>query len=195
MSSVVFPPLTAFTFVFFAELGDKTQLTTIMLSSKASATSVFAGAMLAFLVVDGVSTLVGGTLLGFLPYRWVRLGSGLVFIIFGVFSLVHKKEEKIKREREEVTVLKTFSMVSLMELGDKTQLASVALAAELGSPLVVLLGVMLAFAVVTGIGVILGTRLLSLLPERYLEVGASLLFISFGLIFILSAIMDTIFIL
>jgi len=82
-------------------------------------------------------------------------------------------------------------MISLMELGDKTQLASIALAAELGSPLVVLLGVMLAFAVVTGIGVILGARILSLLPERYLEGGASLLFIFFGLVFIVSAIADT----
>jgi len=195
MNPIVVPLITAFTFVFLAELGDKTQLTIIMLSSKAPATSVFTGAMLAFFMVDGVSTLVGGTLLGFLPYRWVRLGSGLVFIVFGVFSMIRRKEEKTKEERQEVTFLKTFSMVSLMELGDKTQLASVALAAELGSPLVVLLGVMLAFAVVTGIGVILGARLLSLLPERYLEVGSSLLFIFFGLVFILSAMMDITFIL
>jgi len=190
MDSVVVPLITAFSLVFLAELGDKTQLTTIMLSSKASAACVFVGAMLAFFVVDGVSALVGGTLLGFLPYKWVRLGSGLVFIIFGVFSLVRKREE-IKKERQEVTLLKTFSMISLMELGDKTQLASIVLAAELGSPLVVLLGVMLAFAVVTGIGVIFGAKVLSLLPERYLEVGASLLFMLFGLIFILSAITDT----
>ena len=195
MNPIVVPLITAFTFVFLAELGDKTQITTIMLSSKASATSVFTGAMLAFFVVDGVSALVGGTLLGFLPYRWVRLGSGLVFIVFGVFSMIHRKGEKIKEERQEVTFLKTFSMVSLMELGDKTQLASIALAADFGSPIAVLLGVMLAFAVVTGIGVILGARLLSLLPERYLEVGSSLLFIFFGLVFILSAMMDNTFIL
>ena len=190
MESVVVPLITAFTLVFLAELGDKTQLTTIMLSSKSSASSVFAGAMLAFFVVDGLSTLIGGTLLGFLPYRWVCLGSGLVFIIFGVLPLIHKRE-RMKREGEKVTLLRTFSMISLMELGDKTQLASIALAAELGSPLVVLLGVMLAFAVVTGIGVVLGSRILSLLPERSLEVGVSLLFIFFGLVFIVSAITDT----
>ena len=190
MNTVVVPLITAFALVFLAELGDKTQLTTIMLSSRASASSVFTGAMLAFLVVDGVSTLVGGTLLSFLPYRWVRLGSGLVFVIFGVFSLVRKKE-KIKEESQEVTFVKTFSMISLMELGDKTQLASIALAAEFGSPVVVLLGVMLAFAVVTGIGVILGAKLLSLLPERYLKEGASLLFLFFGLVFIIGAVFDT----
>jgi len=190
MDTVVVPLISAFTLVFLAELGDKTQLTAIMLSSKSSASSVFVGAMLAFFVVDGLSSLIGGTLLGFLPYRWVRLGSGLIFIIFGVLPLIRKRE-RIRKEGEKVTLLKTFSMISLMELGDKTQLASIALAAELGSPLVVLLGVMLAFAVVTGIGVILGARILSLLPERYLELGASLLFIFFGLVFIVSAITDT----
>ena len=190
MDVVVDSLMPVFILVFLAELGDKTQLTAIMLSSRASAASVFAGSMLAFFLVDGVSTLVGGTVLSFLPYRWIRLGSGLVFIILGVLSLFRKKD-KIKEEGQDVTFLKIFSVISLMELGDKTQLASIALAAEIGSPFIVLLGVMLAFAVVTGIGVIFGSKLLRLLPQRYLELGASLLFVLFGVIFILEVIIDT----
>jgi len=189
MSLTIVPFLTAFTFVFLAELGDKTQLTAVMLSSKSSATSVFAGSMLAFFLVDGVSALVGGQLLSFLPYKWVSLGSGLVFITFGTFQLIRKKE-KVKVEKQRATFFKTFSLISLMELGDKTQLASIVLAAELKNPLVVLAGVMLAFSVVTGIGVILGAKLLRLVPEKYLKVGTSLLFILFGFIFILSAITE-----
>jgi len=77
-----------------------------------------------------------------------------------------------------------------MELGDKTQLASIVLAAELNNPLIVLAGVMLAFSVVTGIGVIFGAKLLRLLPEKYLRIGTSLLFILFGCIFALGAISD-----
>ncbi|MEM1558580.1 MAG: TMEM165/GDT1 family protein, partial [Thermoproteota archaeon] len=45
------PLLTSFTLVFLAELGDKTQICTIMLSSRSSAISVFSGAMTAFFVV------------------------------------------------------------------------------------------------------------------------------------------------
>ena len=77
-----------------------------------------------------------------------------------------------------------------MELGDKTQLASIALAAELKNPLIVLVGIMLAFSVVTGIGVILGAKLLRLIPEKYLKIGTSLLFMFLGFIFMLNAITE-----
>jgi len=187
MSMEVVPLMTAFGFVFLAELGDKTQLTAVMLSSKAPAISVFAGSMLAFFLVDGISALIGGELLGFLPYEWVSFSSGLVFIIFGTFSLI-RSSKKIKVEEQKVTFLKTFSLISLMELGDKTQFASIVLAAELRNPLVILAGIMLAFSIVTAIGVILGAKLLRLLPEKYLKIGTSVLFIFFGFIFILNAL-------
>lgn len=88
MSVDIVPLMTSFALVFMAELGDKTQLTAIMLSSKASSRSVFAGAMLAFLLVDGVSALIGGELLTLLPYEWVSLGSGLVFMFFGFYPFL-----------------------------------------------------------------------------------------------------------
>jgi len=191
MGADMVPLITAFTFVFLAELGDKTQLTAVMLSSKSSGISVFSGAMLAFFLVDGVSTLIGGELLRILPSEWVSFSSGIVFLVFGIFSLI-RRSGKAKVETPKATFLKTFSMISLMELGDKTQLASIVLAGELKSPLTVLTGVMLAFSVVTAVGVIFGAKLLRLLPEKYLKIGTSLLFMLFGLIFILDAITDII---
>jgi len=191
MGADMVPLITAFTFVFLAELGDKTQLTAVMLSSKSSGISVFSGAMLAFFLVDGVSTLIGGELLRILPSEWVSFSSGIVFLVFGIFSLI-RRSGKAKVEAPKATFLKTFSMISLMELGDKTQLASIVLAGELKSPLTVLTGVMLAFSVVTAVGVIFGAKLLRLLPEKYLKIGTSLLFMLFGLIFILDAITDII---
>jgi len=185
--------VTAFSMFFLAELGDETQLATMSLSSKSSEISVFAGAMLAFFLGDGVSALTGGELLSFLPGKLVSVSSGLVFIFFGVFSLI-RREKKVGVERRKETFLKTFSLISRMKLGDKTQPASIFLAAELKNPLIVLLGVMLAFSIVTGIGVIFGAKLLRFLPERYLKVGGSILFIFFRLIFIPNAITDVPFI-
>lgn len=181
------PLMTAFAFVFLAELGDKTQLTAIMLSARASAMSVFAGAMLAFFLVDGLSALIGGELLGVLPYNVVAFGSGLVFVGFGIFSLI-RSNGKIKIKDRKPTFLKTFSLIALMEVGDKTQLASIVLAAELRDPLIVVAGIMLAFSIVTGIGVIFGAKLLRLIPGKYQKIATSLLFIVFGSIFILNAI-------
>jgi len=181
------PLMTTFTLVFLAELGDKTQLVTMTLSSKASVISVFSGAMLAFFLIDGVSALIGGELLRFLPHAWISFSSGLVFIFFGVFSLI-RRNQKIEIENQKTNFLKTFSLIALMELGDKTQITSIVLAAELNSPLIVLAGVMLAFSVVTGIGVVFGSRLLRLLPEKYLKIGTSLVFILFGFLCILNVI-------
>ncbi|KYH41427.1 MAG: putative membrane protein [Candidatus Bathyarchaeota archaeon B26-2] len=183
------PLVAAFTFVFLAELGDKTQIAAIILSSKCSAASVFAGSMLAFFLVDGMSALIGGELIGSLPYRWISLSSGVIFVIFGVLSFI-RRDEKIEVEDQRVSFFKTFSVVSLMELGDKTQIASIVLAGELESPFIVLAGIMLAFSLVTGIGVLFGRKLLRMLPEKYLKMGASLLFVLFGVIFILRAMIN-----
>lgn len=186
----IFPTITAFAIVFMAEFGDKTQLTVMMLSSKGSARSVFFGSMLAFLIVDGVSLLIGDELLSFIPYDLIGAGAGLLFIFVGAFSLIRKRKELDRVdeiESRKADFLKTFSVISLMELGDKTQLACVMLAAELGNPLGVLAGVMLAFSAVTAMGVTSGTKILKMLPRKYLEIGAALLFILLGFLFILDA--------
>ncbi len=183
-----FPLISAFALILLAELGDKTQLLAIMLSSRHSAFPVFLGAMLAFLVVDGTSVIVGGALLGFLPLKWVTLGSGLVFILFGVLTVIRKEKEEFHFKERGFPLFTAFSLVSLMELGDKTQLAAIALSAQSASPLLVLVGVMLAFLVITGIGVVLGARILRLLPTKYLKMGTSALFIVFGTVFVVSSI-------
>ncbi|MEM3063726.1 MAG: TMEM165/GDT1 family protein [Nitrososphaerota archaeon] len=85
--------ITAFTFIFLAELGDKTQLTTIMLSSRSSAISVFSGAMLAFFLIDGLSAIIGGKLPDFIDYKWINLISGLIFIFLGFLSFFSKNEK------------------------------------------------------------------------------------------------------
>lgn len=187
MDSSLLPIITAFTVIFMAELGDKTQLTVMMLSSKGSAKSVFLGAMAAFLLVDGVSLLVGGQLLSLIPYNLIGLSAGLLFICMGIMSFIKRGgEAEISGERS--SLLKTFSTISLMELGDKTQLSCVVLAAGLNDPFGALVGIMLAFAAVTAIGVLSGAKILRLLPRRYLEIGAAILFIILGILFILNSL-------
>jgi putative Ca2+/H+ antiporter (TMEM165/GDT1 family) len=182
--------ITAFTFILLAEIGDKTQLTTIMLSSRSSAISVFSGAMLAFFLVDGLSAIIGGKLPDFIDCKWINLISGLVFILIGFFSFIYKNE-KIILKNQRMSFFNTFFIVSLMELGDKTQITSIVLAAEFCSPIIVLMGIMLAFSIITGIGIIFGIKILRLLPEKYLKILTSILFIIFGSFFIYNGIFKT----
>jgi len=78
-----------------------------------------------------------------------------------------------------------------MELGDKTQLAVVSLAAEYDAPILVFVGVMLAFAALTGLGVVLGSAISKRVPLKYVRIGSGLLFIVFGVLFIWSALSGT----
>ncbi|MCX8171562.1 MAG: TMEM165/GDT1 family protein [Candidatus Bathyarchaeota archaeon] len=190
MSVDLAPLLTSFTIIFLAELGDKTQICTIMLSSRSSAHSVFFGAMAAFFIVDGLSALLGGELLYMLPRSIIGLAAGITFIAFGLVSLTRREKEENRGMCKDVgaSFFRAFSLVALMELGDKTQIFSIFLASQFGSPMLVLVGVMLAFTTITGIGVFLGHRILRAVPERFLRIGAAVTFILFGLIQIVEAL-------
>ena len=113
------PLFASFSMVFLAELGDKTQICIVMLSSKSSAFSIFLGAMSAFFIVNGLSVLLGRELLNFLPQVIISLVAGLIFIFFGLISLLHKNRETIFRNTNiKSSFIKTFLLISLMEVGD-----------------------------------------------------------------------------
>ena len=184
----LFPLLASFGIILLAELGDKTQLAVISLSSKRKSKSMFTGALLAFAVVDGVSALVGGAIATLIPIFWVGIGAGVAFIAFAVYTFIFERDEKPETSNRLLTVASSFSLVALMELGDKTQLASISLAAEYQAPVLVFIGVMLAFVVLAGLGVILGMAISKYVPLRYVRIGSGLLFIVFGVMFIWSAV-------
>ena len=184
------PILSAFLLILVAELGDKTQLSVISLSSSYKWQHVFAGSMLAFLAVDGLSIVFGGPLLALVPLRYVQIVSGIVFVIFGVVPLLRKEKTNdvpLSKPRSTVPLLASFSLIALMELGDKTQIISIALAAQ-SSLILVLVGMVSAFALLTGAAVLIGARLVSRLPMKWLKIGTSTLFIALGAISIVSGI-------
>jgi len=74
----------------------------------------------------------------------------------------------------------TFGLIFLAELGDKTQLAAIALSAESKSPVAVFVGAVLALGLVTLIGVAIGGNLTRVIPARYIRMAAGALFIAIG---------------
>ena len=82
-------------------------------------------------------------------------------------------------------LLATFSLIALAELGDKTQLTVIALSARYDRKKV-FSGVVLAFIVVTGLGVLVGEGLLRLIPENVIKIIAGLMFIIFGILMLRS---------
>ena len=79
----------------------------------------------------------------------------------------------------------TFGALFIAEMGDKTQLAAITLAAETRSPLSVFLGAALALALVSLIGVVVGTLLGQYLPEKLIHNVAAIAFIVIGVLMLL----------
>jgi putative Ca2+/H+ antiporter (TMEM165/GDT1 family) len=181
------PLIASLTLFSLMEFGDKTHIAVITLSMKNKPLEVFIGALGAFAVVDGASVLVGGLVANLIPEFWINVISGGLFLLFGVLTLINKEDEKEVKESSRSGLASAFSLVTLMELGDKTQFASFVLAARYGSPVLVFLGIMLGAALITGSGVIIGKGLMKVIPERYLRYAAAALFLIFGVIFLAKA--------
>jgi len=184
------PLVASFVLVAAAELGDKTQIAVITLSSRFKAFSVFSGAMLAFFLTTGIAVAIGDALTLVLPTFWIRITAATIFLIFGVYTIISRKEEaQVKTEEARNSVFSSFSLITLMELGDKTQFAVIALSAEYEFPLLVCLGVMIAFAVITGLGATVGAALTRFAPLKYIQLGSGLIFILFGIVFLINAVL------
>ena len=79
---------TAFATLFLAELGDKTQLAVITMTSKTSAAlSVFSGAALALIVVTAIGVLFGAVITEYVPAEWLQRIVAVAFIAIGVLML------------------------------------------------------------------------------------------------------------
>jgi len=80
--------LATFGAIFLAELGDKTQLAAIMMTSKTkSPVAVFLGAVFALSVVTLIGVLLGGTLTRVIPENWIKNIAAVVFIVIGLLIL------------------------------------------------------------------------------------------------------------
>jgi putative Ca2+/H+ antiporter (TMEM165/GDT1 family) len=181
------PLLSTFAIVALAEFGDKSQIAIVSLSAKHRPRSVFIGAFLAFALVGGVSALVGGAVGPLVPAFWIDLVAGIAFLIFGAYTLFSREDTMVKIKEHSKTVTTSFLLIAVLELGDKTQLAVIALSAEYGAPIQVLIGVMLAFALETALGVIFGKIISRYISAQKVKIGASLIFVVFGVLFLFEA--------
>ena len=85
---------TTFVTVFLAEMGDKTQLTTITLSSTTNnPLAVFIGSSLALISATLLGALAGGSIANLIPAFLLKLLSGIVFLIIGINLLLKSKTE------------------------------------------------------------------------------------------------------
>jgi len=180
--------------VGLAEMGDKTQLSVLLLSSRTREyAQLLAGVMLAFLLVDGFAILVGSWVTNVIPLHLVKLISGAVFVLFGILTLRGNQEEEEEGSLSPRNVFVSgFSMIFLSEWGDKTQIASALFATEY-DPYLVFVGVMTALLILSIMAIYLGKLLASRIDRRLITRAAGVVFLMIGISFVISAVMSSAF--
>ncbi|MDD1732702.1 MAG: TMEM165/GDT1 family protein [Methanothrix sp.] len=176
--------------VGLAEMGDKTQLSILLLSSRTQEYArLVLGVMLAFLLADGLAILVGSYIDAVVPVTTVKALSGLVFILFGILILKEKGEEEESEQSLSArgAFLSGFSMIFLSEWGDKTQIASALFATEY-DPLMVFAGVMIALFILTLMAIFLGRYLSRRIDRKIMSRVAGGIFLLIGFSFLISAL-------
>lgn len=80
--------MTTFSLVFLAELGDKTQLATLLLSSDSdSKLSVFVGSAGALMLCSLLAVLAGTAASRYIPENYIKIGAGIAFVAVGIWTL------------------------------------------------------------------------------------------------------------
>lgn len=175
--------LLSFGVIFVAELGDKSQLMAMTFALRYRWWVVIAGITAATTVVHLVSVGVGHFLGAAIPTSAVAILGGIAFLIFGLWTLrgdsLSDEEESKARKVTGSAFLAVMSAFFLAELGDKTMLATVTLAAEhdwVGVWIGSTVGMVAADALAIVVGALLGKHL----PEAVVRIGAAVLFFAFG---------------
>jgi len=107
------PFVIAFLATFVAEMGDRTQMTTLIMSSRYSPCQVFAGAITALALVTGLGVALGELVAGIFPAHLVAPGSGLLFIFMGIYFYLKRDDLKKTNAKGKSAMVLDFSPCKL----------------------------------------------------------------------------------
>ncbi|WP_140910254.1 TMEM165/GDT1 family protein [Cognatiluteimonas lumbrici] len=176
--------------VALAEIGDKTQLLAFVLATRFKRPlPIIAGILAATLINHALAGALGAWLMSLIDPAALRWGLGLSFLAMAAWTLVPdtldaEKTSSLGRYGVFMTTLIAFF---LAEMGDKTQLATVALAAKYTLPVAVVAGTTLGMMIANVPAVLIGDRLLKRVPMKVVQRVAAILFAVLGVATIVGA--------
>ncbi|HEY8491668.1 MAG TPA: TMEM165/GDT1 family protein, partial [Dehalococcoidia bacterium] len=177
----MFVVLASFVVVALAELGDKSQLLVLAFAARYRPAAVLGGVALAAGAMHLLAVGLGGLAGLALPGGLLQALAGLSFIAYGLWTLRGNGAEDGHPAEATGRGVPTVALAFfLAELGDKTQLASVSLAAQHGRPAQVWLGAVAGTLAADTLAVLVGSVLHRRLPRRALRWASAALFLAFG---------------
>jgi len=198
----IYPFIISFIFIFFSELGDKTQILVLSFSAKNKSTNILLGVALGTLFSHGLAIIFGGQLGIIQNYNFIhhlKIFTYFTFLLFGISGFL-----KIKKSVSTETQIETDSKskiikflssltqnsmlvvaitIAIGELGDKTFLASIGLGLQyplFKIPLI--FGAICGMVASNSVAIFFGKLLGSKISASSIEILSNIIFILFGLI-------------
>jgi putative Ca2+/H+ antiporter (TMEM165/GDT1 family) len=177
--------------VLLAEMGDKTQLLSLMLAARypRQALPIIAGILLATLANHACAAYFGHAIAAFLSPDMLRWILGVGFLAIGIWLLIPDRLDeaggtRVKNAAWPVFLLTT-SLFFMAEMGDKTQFATIALGARYDDVIAVTIGTTLGMMLANAPAVWIGTKFTNRVPIKWVHTVAAVVFIAIGILTLL----------
>ena len=181
----------AFLLVVLAEMGDKTQFVAMTFAAKYNPYKVLFAIFLGTVANFAIVIVIGQLLTEVVPMDAISFVASIAFIGFGVWTVREEKAEEGSIKLSRFGVVATVGIAFFVaEFGDKTQLATLSLAAQYHSPVSVLVGATLAMLVADGIGIVIGVVFCRRIPRHKLKWLSAVIFVLFGLVGVYEVLLD-----
>lgn len=178
----------AFTTVAIAEMGDRTQLLSLLLAAQfRKPWPIIAGIFVATLANHAFAGAIGVWLGGFLSPTILNAIVGVSMIAMAGWALIPDKMDGAEKFSSHGAFVATVIAFFIAEMGDKTQIATVALAAGYSNLTAIVIGSTAGLMAANVPAVFLGDAFATRLPLRAIRYGAAALFLALGLFFISKA--------
>lgn len=174
--------ITSFLVVVLGEMGDKTQLLGMAFASRFKARTVLAAVFGATIFNHFFAVIVGDYLTRLIPMSTIQLVAALSFVFFGLWTFRGDTLEGEDKKDYFNPFWTVFIAFFIAEMGDKTQLATIALAAKYNSIFTVLTASTAGMMVSNIIGIVIGVVMGKKIPERTVKLISGTIFILFGYI-------------
>ena len=172
--------------VALAEMGDKTQLLSLILAARyRKPMPIVLGILVATLLNHAMAGALGAWLSSLMRPEVLNWVMAAAFIVMGLWILVPDKldEDDVAAPKQQMGVFfATVTAFFLAEMGDKTQFATIALAAQYSNVFSVVLGTTLGMMMANAPAVYLGNRFAQRLPTKIIHIIAAVIFIAIGVL-------------
>ncbi|MEZ5654679.1 MAG: TMEM165/GDT1 family protein [Sphingobium sp.] len=169
--------------VALAEIGDKTMLLAIVLATRfRKPMPIVFGILFATLANHGIAAFIGQSIANILEGIWFRYAVGASFIAMALWTLIPDKlDEEEQKQAAFGAFLTTLVSFFIVEIGDKTQIATIALGAQFQNVLLVTLGTTMGMMLANVPAVYFGNKIVELVPLKLVRIIAALLFLIIGI--------------